>query len=294
MANQERFFVAKQNMHIMHQNIAGLINKSHLLSVCLQELEENNKYIDVLCITEHFMKSGDEQFLEVPDFHIAARYSRENSKRGGSCILVRRPNEWKEIKNIEKLSVNRNFECCAIESTITNTIIVCVYRIPKNSNMQHFFTKLEQLLGIVSKSGKKNIIITGDFNIDILKCNSVSNEFESMLLNYNYKLSVRQPTRIESMTCIDNIIHNFKKKNYKGEVVDLALSDHTAQILKCPIKITYSAESWQIERRDYSAENINTFVRAISTYPFTDIYGTQDPNEAYNIFVSQFLLLYNL
>ncbi|KAI8432079.1 hypothetical protein MSG28_004592 [Choristoneura fumiferana] len=44
---------------------------------------------------------------------------------------------------------------------------------------------------------------------------------------------IRKPTRTCSNTCLDNFAHNIK--GCKGEVVEFGLSDHTAQILKCPM-----------------------------------------------------------
>lgn len=36
----------------MHQNINGLINKSDMLSVCLDESATDGLKVDILCITE--------------------------------------------------------------------------------------------------------------------------------------------------------------------------------------------------------------------------------------------------
>lgn len=77
---------------------------------------------------------------------------------------------------------------------------------------------------------KNTVILCGDFNIDTLKRNKLSIEFESFLLSYNLKLEIMQPTRLGSKTCLDNFAHNIRPKcEYK--IIELALSDHTAQIL---------------------------------------------------------------
>lgn len=49
----------------MHQNIAGLISKSDALTVCIENLISKKINIDVICITEHFMMSGYEDFLSM-------------------------------------------------------------------------------------------------------------------------------------------------------------------------------------------------------------------------------------
>lgn len=66
---------------VLHENINGLINKSDLLTVCLDEMNEIGKRIDVLCFTERNMIPNDTCFLRIPEFSIAAYYTR-NSRDG--------------------------------------------------------------------------------------------------------------------------------------------------------------------------------------------------------------------
>lgn len=39
----------------MHQNIAGLMNKIDLLVIQLDELAGEKNYVDIMCISEHFI-----------------------------------------------------------------------------------------------------------------------------------------------------------------------------------------------------------------------------------------------
>lgn len=103
----------------------------------------------------------------------------------------------------------------------------------------------------------KKIVICGDYNIDRQKNSPVSREFEDLLLSFNLKLAINAPTRLQSKTCIDNIAHNIR--GCKQCVLELALSDHTAQILSCPVRKTYSITHWYKFKRDYSNENIEKF-----------------------------------
>lgn len=224
-----------KNICILHQNIAGLINKSDQLAVCLEELLVKNITVDVLCITEHFMMAGYDKYLNILNYSVAASFNRNDSKRGGSCILIRNGYQWCEILEIKQFSISGLLECCAIELINYRIAILCIYRVPKICNLNIFFTKLEAILQCLNKKKYSNIIIAGDFNIDVLKSNNIALDFECLLLNYNYTLALKQPTRLKSLTCIDNFAHNYQKK-CKAEVLELALSDHTAQLIYCPIK----------------------------------------------------------
>lgn len=255
------------------------MNKSDALTVCLEELTLKKVNIDVICISEHFIMSGYEDYLSIPNYELAACFSRKDIKRGGTCILVKKGLQWVDLPDINKLAISNSFECCAIKLTQTGTIVICIYRIPKSNNLTTFFERLEKLLQSITKQRKQNIIICGDFNIDTLKGSNISLDLKCLLLNYNLKLELNQPTRLKSNTCIDNFAHNLGNK-CKADVVEFALSDHTGQILKCPVKRTFCLNYWYIKRRDFSTENMKKFRECLENTSFSDIYECDDPDRA--------------
>lgn len=284
------FFVFK-HINVLHQNISGLLNKSELLGVSLDELYNLNKQVDILCITEHNMISGDENVLNVENFKLAASYFR-NERRGGACILVRNHLQYKVLINVQDFSIMNIVECCGIELIEHNVVIIALYRVPKACYLNMFFELLEKMLIEVTKNLIKKVILCGDFNIDILKANNVTLNFENILLCYNMKLSVREPTRPSSNTCIDNIINNVRGGS--SEVIDMALSDHNAQLFKCPVKTTCSLKSWTVLKRDLSLENLNIFKQCLYSLSFSEVYSTSEPNKAYSNFLELFKLFYDL
>lgn len=289
--NPKTFFVYN-NIYVLHQNIAGILNKAEALTICLEELTDKNIQVEVLCITEHFMMAGYESHLLIPNYTLAAYYSRTNNKRGGACILVKNGNRWREIPEIKKLSISGLCEFCAIELLSNKVVIVCIYRVPKQENLNTFFSKLEIILQLLNKKSYKHVVIAGDFNIDILKQNNVTLDFENLLLNYNMTLALKEPTRLISSSCIDNFAHNFPKP-CKTEVLELALSDHTAQLIRFRIKQS-SIKVWRRRNRDFSKENIQKFKDCLSQLSFSDLYEELDPNKAYNCFMETFKLFYDL
>lgn len=277
----------------MHQNIAGLINKSDLLTVYLDEFKSKLLNIDVLCITEHFMMAGREVLLTIPDFRLAATYSRHGVSRGGACILVRSNHQFSDIPAVAECSVTGVIECCAIELCMHQIVIVCLYRPPSSYNLNVFYEKLESILTLLCFSRNKKVILCGDFNIDILKKDKMSNELEHFLLNYNLKLEIRTSTRPSSGTCIDNIAHNVKF-GCKGDVIDLGLSDHASQFLKVPVKRSFVLNSWYVLRRDYAPKHLAKFKECLESLSFSEVYCTDDPNSSYDAFLKIFRMLYDL
>lgn len=284
-----------KHLHVLHQNIAGLLAKSEALTVCLEELETSQSCVEVLCITEHFIMEGYEKHLDLPNYQLAACYARKKSKRGGACILTRNGLQYKELKTISRFSLTGVFECCAIELIDYKIVIVCIYRVPNSSNFNTCIEKLHMILRELSNKPflNSNIVIAGDFNIDILKRTYQTLDFECLLLNYNLRLTIFQPTRMKSQTCIDNFAHNFEKK-CKAEVIEFALSDHTAQLLKCPVRLDCVLKYWYKSQRDFSPENMIKFRTCLEKLTFSEVYDSDDPNVAFNSFMNQFKLFYDL
>lgn len=292
----DQIFFVTNNLYILHQNIAGLINKQDLLTVYLDDLEDKGKPVDVICITEHFVQEGLENMINIPNFRLAACFSR-NKSRGGSCILIRSGIEYKILPEYNKKSICNIIECCAIELTEQNAVIVCIYRVPpqirKKEKFTIFYEKLEEILNITLRYKNKKNVICGDFNINILDRNKQSLDFEDLLCQYNLKLEIHQPTRLQSKSCLDNFAHNQNSRNCSAEVLDYGLSDHTAQLFKLPIKKTCYIKSWYIERRDYCKGNLDKFKKYLSDLPFSEIYDTDDPNTAFDSFFELFSCIYN-
>jgi exonuclease III len=288
----EEVSISYKYISVLHQNINGLINKADALSVHLQGFINIGKPIDVICITEHNMKSDDEMQLMIVNYSLAAQFCRK-SRDGGSCILVRNIHKYKSLPDIADLSIPNIIECCAIELTDHKIIIITIYRVPRNDNqrMRIFFHKLINILNKLCYTNKK-VIISGDFNIDILKRTAVSVEFKNIFHSYNLRLSIIEPTRLCSKTCIDNIIHNIRGS--KAEVIELALSDHTAQVLTCPVKRTNVLTHWYVRKRDFSQGNIDKFIECLQNLNFNEVYLSVDSNEAYDKFSDLFELFYNL
>lgn len=280
-------------IYIMHQNIAGLINKTDLLIVKLYELSCKHISIDVVCITEHFIMAGQEEVLRLTNYKLAASYSRPEKRRGGSCILVKCSHHYKELPEIAKHSIPGIIECCAIELVMFKMVVVCVYRPPNYHNICSFYEKLDLILTNIDNRNLEKIIVTGDFNINILKNNTSSRELELILLNHNLKLEIKVPTRLASKTCIDNFAHNIWTGT-TAEVLDLGLSDHTAQLLRIPVKKTCIIDYWFIRQRDYCNENLRKFKSYLESLTFSDVYETEDANIAYDNFLESFLMLYKL
>lgn len=289
---QPVIFFVYNHIFVLHQNINGLIGKSALLTIQLNELHQVNKTVDLICITEHNMKEDDTEELYLPDYKLVT-YSSRSTRHGGTCILIRYMHHYKII-DLKQFCIPNVMECCAIELVVHKVIIICLYRPPKNKTdyLNIFFENLNKILNICARKSNKGLILCGDFNIDILQKTRATSELQYLLLNYNLKLSINEPTRLSSGSCIDNVVHNIKGGN--SEILELALSDHTAQLFKCPVKKTCTINHWYVNIRDYSMENKTKFKSCLSGLSFSEVYDCTDPEIAFNKFHDLFKLFYDL
>lgn len=268
------------------------MNKRDLLYLSLQDLCNSIGRIDVVCLTETFLKQGSESNLKLDSYRLVSYFSRENQRRGGSCILVKSDIESQPINNLID-SIPRHFEMCAAKIMHGNIIVVCIYRTP-DSDVQIFFEALNRLLQKIKINNKKTVILCGDWNIDILKANKISQRLKSILSNYNLKNHVLKPTRKSS--CIDLFASNLSATQCNTHF--LALSDHeTAQTLSFETKVKLSdlkPQTWFEERRDFNDDNVIKFQECMSSLFFTDILLETDVNKAFNEFHDILLLFFNL
>lgn len=277
---------------VLHQNVNGLLTKSDMISVCIENLTSQGISVDIVCITEHNMTSGDELYLNMPNYRLASHFMRVN-RHGGSCILIKNNFKYRQLHDITKLSISNLLECSAIELLEHGLSVLCIYRPPNQSvgTMNSCLDTLNRILSRICFKNKK-VIVCGDFNIDILKDTKFSKDFIELLASFNLKLEFEQATRFTSKTCIDNIAHNIK--GGKGTIKELSISDHCAQIFKVPVKKTCTLKYWYQFKRDYSQDNRAIFKKFLKQLSNNDVLEYTDPNKAFDKFHENFLLLYDL
>lgn len=152
--------------------MAGFLSKKNYIQIALNDFKNKKFFIDVICLSETFIKRGDEKNMYLPNYTLVSWFSRRDSRRGGVGIFVCNGIECKNL-NLDGFVYELAFECCAVEITQLKCTIVCIYRIPSNKTLDIFLNSLEQLLlKLTRRKNCNNIILTGDFNIDILKSTS--------------------------------------------------------------------------------------------------------------------------
>ncbi|MEW8547189.1 MAG: endonuclease/exonuclease/phosphatase family protein, partial [Candidatus Thiodiazotropha sp.] len=200
--------VIKDKFSVVHYNVQSIMNKLDLI-----ETEFRN--FDVICLTETWLdiRTSDD-LLDFKDFKLYRR-DRIGDSHGGICVYVRN-NIYSCRRNDLELP---DIECVWIEVKTHNIkqLIGTFYRPPNSSN--NVISTIEDSIGLAFDTNIKNILITGDFNLDILK--QVSNKkVIDLCQHYNLEQLINEPT-------------NFTETS--STIIDLFLTANKNNVLLCGV-----------------------------------------------------------
>ncbi|KAI5641205.1 endonuclease-reverse transcriptase domain-containing protein [Phthorimaea operculella] len=153
-----------------------------------------------------------------------------------------------ERTDLVNFSVEFILEISAVELEDKNTILIVAYWPEENREFKIFYATLEKILQRLSVSDKnKNIIIGGDFNINVLVNSKLTRTVLNLMRSNNFTQHIAEPTRITSTSskCIDLLFTNFINSQLVTTVNEYGLSDHKGvlTISKRALDINFSFQN---------------------------------------------------
>ena len=198
----------------------------------------------------------------------------------------------KEISGLNRISKEKDIEVTGIEIKInmsTKIKIVTIYRSP-SGDINILFTSMRELLNNLLND-KCMLVLCGDFNVDYLSKNRVSNQLYDILNSYNVDCLINEPTRIgvNSVSSIDYMCSNFlhNQKNFSCQIFSNGLSDHTAQVLRCDIPNIRQKSNKRITRV-FSQYNYQIFIHHVKREDWLNVYSATTVSEGFKAFISNF------
>lgn len=255
---------------IFHQNIQYLSTRIDALVITIEELKP-----DIVILSENKLTINEIMAINITGFKIASYYVRDHYEGGGVLILVSNGIEAKSISS--SLNEDKIFESCAVEIALNKVklIIAGVYRTPSR-NVDLFIEKFDLFLSRLRKINC-NIIVGGDFNIDVLIDDNKKNNFVNVLNMHNMYYMITIPTRVteDSETALDNFVSNIDRKYFKVASLITALSDHDGQLLTMNDFVKFKSNK-QLSKsvRVFNKENISRFITELQTEDWTELYQT--------------------
>ena len=278
-----RMSFSKKPYSIIHINTRSLLANLTKLKILLYTLESQ---FDFIACSETWLNSSNGHLVNLPGYNFI--HQHRDGRGGGVGIFIRDTFQF-EVKEQFTKSVHRSHECLTVKLSLPkgdSLIISVVYRSPSYSPGPFLDNYLPEFL---TKFAKRQLILTGDFNLNLLEYNQSSpvSAFLDLLYSHNLLPSISLPTRItlESKTLIDNIFSNLLNKETGSAVLLDDISDHL------PITFSWSdycdlSESKQVAPHfNFSETCLNNLKYCLSTFDWNSI-KSHDISDYYDNFLT--------
>lgn len=256
------------NFSVVHYNVQSIVNKRDVLETELRNF-------NIICITETWLHAGiTDDEIAMSDFKLYRR-DRTGDAHGGVCVYVDQNYHSKRRADLEM----NNIECIWLEITIQHRklLIGTFYRPPNSTN--EILTSIENSIGLAYDTNIHNVLVTGDFNFDMLKDNP-SSKVLNICQYFGLENLIKEPTHFteHSSSLIDLFLTSDKNNVLLSGVGEPVLDQNIR--FHCPIycvfkinrksSATFNRHVWLYDRGDYES-----FARDISN---TDWDNLRDGN----------------
>lgn len=258
------------------------------LRQCMFELN-----YDIVGITETWLNSNvPDSLIDVLGYDLV-RLDRQTDTRGGGIIIYIKKGLHYEILPIHNL--NLAIEQLWIKLIIKNNTFVLgtIYRRQEHAASE-FFEDLENAIAYAC-SITNDIVVIGDFNINIQVTSLLSTQLLSSLDTVGLKQIIFEPTRVtrHSSTTIDLILVNENLQEIESGVIhDHKISDHSPIFCFYPIPSTTQPRTFIY--RDFKYFNIEIFMHDLLAIPWNHIYQIQNANAKVRFLTENIQYLFDL
>lgn len=282
------------NISLLHFNVRSIIKNKHLIEELLSEI---NYCPHILAISETKLNDDKIKYALIQNYNSV--FSNSSSNAGGVAFYVLNNLSFNRRHDLEFKSFDS--ENLFIEISLSPSKIIVlglIYRHP-NNNFAEF---QDQFLKTINKlrQDKQEFIISGDFNIDLLKheTNSKINDYINAVHSEGCNNIINKPTRIteSSATLIDHIYTNITDKITNRGILTFDISDHLPTFCLTDLKTTKKQEKKLIrDMKNFDKTNFLEDVKTLvqSNNDFLSTIEEYNPEEIFNAFLNSFSELVN-
>ena len=257
------------------------------------------KRLTAIAVSETWTTSITEKNFNIDGYNFICN-SRTSKLGGGVGFFI--DSDFSFSIRDDLLVMKDYLECVFVEINQKDSvkiIVGCVYR-PPNSDLNLFNANLITILNILNvKKNKIPTFIMGDFNLDLLHCDthSPTEEFLNNFISHSYLPTIRYPTRVTefSATLLDNIFTNNIHYMMDSAILYNDISDHLPVILHVNLKLDKVKKCNTISKRLYNEESISNFKHELTNVNWTDLYAASNSDDAkigYSLFLNKFTELF--
>lgn len=267
-------------------NIQSLHAKFSSLCELITIMCNNGITIGYIALQETWCSNLDH--FSIPGFTLLGK-GRNSNKGGGVAVYINSTYDF-EILKLDDFFHENLFESMSIKIVISSNLKVILtntYR-PPSQNTDTFFNLLSEQLESLSGLGIP-LIFTGDFNLNLLKCDHNTSQFLDLLSFYGMILLSSKASRIadRSSTLIDyHFTDNLNLISNTGLIIE-SPADHFINFIflkssKHSSKITHTL------KRKFSNDNLTLFKDKIMNMSWDSVLQNLETNSASNDFLDKF------
>ena len=282
----------KSSFSIFHNNIVSINRNLENVELLLDELDF---HFDVIGISETKITNSNESKAHLNISGYTFEHVPTPLASGGIGLFV---NQSMNYNVLEKTS-NEAFQALWVEiSFVDHKNIVCgiIYR--QHNSPDDFLTYFDRTIEKMV-SNDRDVYIMGDFNIDLLKCETsqLSQDFLLSLRSCYLIPTVDKPTRVyrTSATLIDNIfINNPDKLLASGNIIS-DISDHFSQFCITTSTKDKFRQVKNVKLRDYSRFSVDRCNDELSEIDWGQIIanGANCVNKLFSSFYNKYNAIVN-
>ena len=276
----------------MSLNCRSLRSKTSLL----QDIIEDN-HIDIVALQETWLTPGDAAiYAELREQRFKVLKLERSNKKGGGLAVMVKSNITNTIKT-QYVTTYDGFESifCTFSIGKMKIILVNVYRPPAKSKSEFLLQFEDYLATVLENDGL--LLIFGDFNIDLLLNEPITNRFLKILERHGLMQLRKKPTRgkalldlIISQTTNTDILETF-------HVDEEFPSDHLPLFLKYNESVERVNRSVKRDVRDFSLLDSDTFAKELMSSQLVNTHSVRDLTSSeyvdlYNTTISKILDAY--
>ena len=219
-----------KGLSLLHLNIYSLPFHIAKFTNLLSELNSNFKIIGIT-ETRLTTKKDPVNSIEIPNYN--KEHTPAESDKGGALLYISKEINYKtrdDLKIYKKKLLESEFIEVLSDSN-KNAIVGCIYKHPGLTIQEFNFDFLYPLIDKLATENK-NIVLLGDFNVDLLdyESNNPTREFLDLMFSASLTPQITVPTRltVRSKTLIDNIFTNPVEESTISRNLECCISDHLA------------------------------------------------------------------
>lgn len=232
-----------KSLIILSLNCQSLNAKFNELQVYLEYFKESNVIIDVICLQETWLSDQcDISLLSLEHYNFISK-PKQCSAHGGVAVYLHEKYNFRILDIFDSDMWDGHFmevTGASRDSKNEKLVIGNIYRPPRQnvSDIDNFTEDMSSVFQSLQRF--KNVIITGDFNVDLLKHkdNIHINKYLDNIVASSYVPKITFPTRLTHNhgTLIDNFFMKLNETvlECKTGILLNGISDHLPYFIKVP------------------------------------------------------------